>query len=99
MVTFIRLYACKDLVQARKAFQGTDVKLNSIQDRCYSPQAVPGVFNRYAANGAVYFIAFREKQLRQIGTVLPGDSCNQSPTAHRQRLLIECRGIEAKAPR
>ena len=84
VVAFVRLHGRNHAEGAGIALGRGGVQDQLIADAGDPREPVFGVFQRHPADGSVYCVAFGNKQLRQIGAVLPGNAGDESARSHRQ---------------
>ena len=78
------------LVDAGVALERSGVQGDSGRER-HAGEPVLGVLQRDAAHDAMNLVSLLEEQLRQIGTVLAGDSGDQSAFGHSNPILAGSR--------
>src|ERR1017187_10051666 len=83
MVTLVRSHLRNYLDQAREAFERPRVQCEAVAHCCQPRKPVLRIFQCYPAHNPMDFIAFGHQKLRQVRTVLPGNSGNERALAHR----------------
>src|SRR5581483_1041632 len=78
VITLVRLDCGNHLKETWETLDRAGVQRDPISHHLEPRKAVRGVLQRDAANQPVYLVTFREQQFRKIGSILSGDSGDQS---------------------
>src|SRR5438045_3877215 len=74
VITFIKFVTANDTENARIAFQTSRVELDPIQQMCDARESALWIFQSHAPDDSMDLITQREQILRQITSVLGGDT-------------------------
>src|ERR1051326_7931926 len=74
VITFIKFVTADDTENARIALQTSRVELDTIQQVCDACESALWIFQRNASHNAMDLITQREQIIRQVTSVLAGDT-------------------------
>ena len=88
VITFVGGHFGDQLIDTGEAFERRGVQTNPFAHGVQTHQPVFRVLQSHAPHSTVDLIALRQQQFREIGSILPGNSGNQRPAAHKRITII-----------
>src|ERR1022692_2810888 len=92
VIAFVRHHLSNQLIDTGEAFERRGMQGDTVPHGAQPVQPVLRILQGYAPDGAVDLVAFREQKLREIRSILPGDSGDQRPSAHKEVTIISRSG-------
>jgi hypothetical protein len=96
VIAFVRRHLGHQLVDAGEAFERCGMQHDPVAHRAQPDQPVLRILQGYAPDGAMHLIAFRKQKLREIRSILPGNSGNQRASTHKVLTCVTALRLSSK---